>query len=248
LNLINLERGFSIVGFASRRFNGRMDKINNPGIMLFTAMMTLMLGCGPSAITPMNTTSPVRGLLVQVREFDANKAVVRNYSEPVQPYGLQTAQAIVEALQEAGVNAEIATADTPLRGQVIVEGRVTLIEGGDTTTRVLLGGFGPAGTTRFGVAGTARRSDGTLLGEFAVDRLAWMDIWWPSADRLLTRAAKVIGYDVAEMIITGRYTNTSAAPRGDTGQRLQEAQRLFEKGLITKEEYDQKRAAILKGL
>jgi hypothetical protein len=187
-------------------------------------------------------------LLVQVRELDASKAVVRNYSEPVQPYGLQTAQAIVEALQEAGVNAEIATADTPLRGQVIVEGRVTLIEGGDTTTRVLLGGFGPAGTTRFGVAGTARRSDGTLLGEFAVDRLAWMDIWWPSADRLLTRAAKVIGYDVAEMIITGRYTNTSAAPRGDTGQRLQEAQRLFEKGLITKEEYDQKRAAILKGL
>jgi hypothetical protein len=185
-------------------------------------------------------------LLVQVRELDASRADVRNYSEPVQPYGLQTAQAIVEALQEAGVNAEIAKADEPLRGQVIVEGSVTLIEGGDTTSRVLLGGFGPVGATRFGVAGTARRANGTLLGEFSVDRLAWMDIWWPSADRLLSRAARVIGYDVAEMIITGRYTRGSAAPSQNTGERLQELQRLFDKGLVTREEYEQKRAAILK--
>ena len=213
---------------------------------LFTVLATLILGCGPSAITRVSTTSPVSGLLVQVRELDASRADVRNYSEPVQPYGLQTAQAILEALQEAGVNTEIAKADEPLRGQVIVEGSVTLIEGGDTTSRVLLGGFGPVGATRFGVAGTARRANGTLLGEFSVDRLAWMDIWWPSADRLLSRAARVIGYDVAEMIITGRYTRGSAAPSRNTGERLQELQRLFDKGLVTREEYEQKRAAILK--
>jgi hypothetical protein len=130
----------------------------------FMALATLVLSCGPSAITDVSTTSPVSGLLVQVRELDASRADVRNYSEPVQPYGLQTAQAIVEALKEAGVNAEIATADAPLRGQVIVEGSVTLIEGGDTTSRVLLGGFGPVGATRFGVAGKARRPNGTLLG------------------------------------------------------------------------------------
>jgi len=116
-------------------------------------------------------------LLIQVRELDASRADVRNYSEPAQPYGLQTALAIVEASQEAGINAELAKADEPLHSQVIVEGSVTLIEGGDTTSRLLLGGFGPVGATRFGVAGTARRADGTLLGEFAVDRLAWMDIW-----------------------------------------------------------------------
>jgi len=187
--------------------------------------------------------------LVQVRELDASRADVRNYSEPVQPYGLQTTEAIVEALQEAGVNAEIAKGDVPLRGQIVVEGNITLIEGGDTTSRVLLGGFGPVGATRFGIAGTARRADGTLLGEFAVERLAWMDIWWPSADRLLSRAAKVIGYDVADMIVTGRYTKRgSAPPTRDTAERLQELQRLFDKGLITREEYEQKRAAILKVL
>jgi hypothetical protein len=108
----------------------------------------------------------------------------------------------------------------PLRGQIIVEGSITLIEGGDTTSRVLLGRLGPVDATRFGVAGTARRADGTLLGEFAVERLAWMDIWWPSADRLLSRAAKVIGYDVADMIVTGRYTKKgSAPPARDTAER-----------------------------
>ena len=223
--------------------------MSSRGVLLyasFMALATLVLSCGPSAITHVSTTSPVSGLLVQVRELDASRADVRNYSEPVQPYGLQTAQAIVEALKEAGVNAEIATADAPLRGQVIVEGSVTLIEGGDTTSRVLLGGFGPVGATRFGVAGKARRADGTLLGEFTVERLAWMDVWWPSADRLLSRAARVIGYDVADMVITGRYTRGSAAPRRDTAERLQELQRLFDKGLVTREEYEQKRAAILK--
>jgi hypothetical protein len=210
-------------------------------------MATLLLGCGPSAITRVSTTSPVSGLLVQVRELDASRADVRNYSEPVQPYGLQTAQAIVNALQEAGVNAEIAKADAPMSGQVIVEGNITLIEGGDTTSRVLLGGFGPVGATRFGVAGKARRADGTLLGEFSVERLAWMDIWWPSADRLLSRAARVIGYDIADMIVTGRYTKGSAKPSRDTAERLQELQRLFDKGLVTREEYEQKRAAILNG-
>ena len=220
-------------------------------LYVFIALLAAIAGCGPSAINPATTTSPVRGLLVQVQEFDASKAVVRDYSDPVQPYGLQTAQAIVEALQEAGVNAEMAPADKPLRGQVIVSGSVTRIEGGDTTMRVLLGGFGPAGTTRFGVAGRARRADGTLLGEFAVDRLAWMDLWWPSADRLLSRAAKVIGYDIAEMIVTGHYSTKgsgAAAPTPDAEQRVQDLQRLFEKGLITREEYEEKRAAILKAL
>jgi len=211
------------------------------------ALAPLILGCGPSAITRVSTTSPVSGQSVQVREFDASRADVRNYSEPVQPYGLQTARAVVEALQEAGVNAEIAEADVPLDGQVIVEGNVTLIEGGDTTSRVLLGGFGPVGATRFGVAGTARRADGTLLGEFAVERLAWMDIWWPSADRLLSRAARVIGYDIADMIITGRYTKGAATPYRNTEERLQELQRLFDKGLVTRQEYEEKRAAILQG-
>jgi|SoiMethySBSTD1v2_1073268.scaffolds.fasta_scaffold14253_9 putative oligomerization/nucleic acid binding protein/uncharacterized protein DUF4410 len=229
-------------------------KSRSRGIFLYTSLIAiaaLPFGCGPSAITPVNTKSPVSGLLVQVREFDTSRASVRNYSDPVQRYGVQTSQAIVEALQEAGVKAEIASADAPVRGQVIVEGNVTVIEGGDTTSRVLLGGFGPVGATRFGVAGAARRADGSLVGEFAVERLAWMDIWWPSADRLLSRATRVIGYDVADMIVTGRYAKKGSAPATapkDSAERLQELQTLFDKGLITKEEYDQKRAAILQGL
>lgn len=214
----------------------------------FIALAIAIVGCGPSAIPRASTNSPVKGLLVQVQELDASKAIVRDYSDPVQPYGLQTSQAIVEALQEAGINAELATTDTPLRGQVMVEGRITLIEGGDTTTRVLVSGFGPAGAARFGVAGLARRADGTLLGEFTVERSAWVDIWWPSADRLLSRTARVIGYEVADIIVTGRYTKGSKTTTRNTAQRLEELQKLFDKGLITREEYDQKRAAILKEL
>jgi hypothetical protein len=229
-----------------------MTRTSNPGTLscvLFAALMTLLTsGCGPSAITPV-ANSPIKGLFVQVKELDASKAVVRDYSDPVQPYGRMTAEAIVEALQEAGIRAELAATDAPLKGEVIVEGRITLIEGGDTTARVLLGGFGPAGTTRFGVAGTARRANGTLVGEFAVNRLAWADLWWPSADRLLSRAARVIGYDIAEMVVTGRYTKTTdQQPTRDTAQRLQELKNLFDKGLLTREEYDEKRAAILKEL
>jgi hypothetical protein len=218
------------------------------GCFLFAIMATLMLGCGPSPMTRAPATSPVSGLLVQVHEFDASSAEVRNYSDPVQPYGLQTAQAIVEALHEAGINAELARGDAPLGAQVIVEGSVTLVEGGDTTTRVLLGDFGPAGATHFGVQGKVRGIDGTVLGEFAVDRLAWMDLWWPSADRLLSRAARVIGYDVANMIITGRYSRRSSTTTRRTAERLQELQKLFDKGLLTREEYEKKRATILNEL
>jgi len=46
------------------------------------ALVTPMSGCVPSAITHVSTTSPIKGLLVQVRGFDAGKADVRNYSEP----------------------------------------------------------------------------------------------------------------------------------------------------------------------
>lgn len=214
----------------------------------FTALAALTLGCGPSSMKPVSATSAVSGLRVQVREFDASKAEVHNYSEPVQPYGDQTARAIVEALQQAGVDAELAPGNAPLRAEVIVEGSVTLVEGGNTGARLMLGGFGPAGATHFGVQGRTRRIDGTVLGEFAVDRLAWMDIWWPSAHRLLSRAATVVGYDIASMITTGRYTRGSFTPAPGREDRLQELQRLFEHGLLTREEYEQKRATILNEL
>jgi hypothetical protein len=105
------------------------------------------------------------------------------------------------------------------------------------------------GASRFGVAGSVRR-DGMLLGEFAVDRLAWMDVWWPSADRLLSRTARVIGFDIANMISTGRYSRGSSAPAStrNTAERLQELETLLDKGLVTREEYEQKRAVILKQL
>jgi hypothetical protein len=193
-------------------------------------------------------TSPVSGLQVQVREFDASSAEVRNYSEPVQPYGLQTAQAIVEGLRQAGVDAELAPSGVPPHAQVIVEGNITLVEGGNTTARLFLGGVGPAGATHFGVQGTVRRADGTLLGQFAVDRLAWMDLWWPSAHRLLSRASRVVGYDVATMITTGRYSRGPFVPARNTADRLQELQRLFDNGVLTHEEYEKKRAAILNEL
>jgi hypothetical protein len=215
---------------------------------LVAIMATLTLGCGPSPMKRVTATSAVSGLQVQVREFDASSAEVRNYSELVQPYGLQTAQAIVEALRQAGVDAELAPGGAPTRAQVIVEGNITLVEGGDTTTRLFLGGVGPAGATHFGVQGTVRRADGTLLGQFAVDRLAWMDIWWPSAHRLLSRAATVVGYDIASMITTGRYTRGSFTPARSTADRLQELQGLVDNGVLTHEEYGQKRAAILNEL
>ena len=128
---------------------------------------------------------------------------------------------------------------------------LTRVEGGNTSARLFLGGFGPAGATRLGVQGRVRRTDGTMLGEFAVERLAWMDLWWPSASRLLSRTARVVGYDVASMITSGRYSRGSFAPLSphrSTEDRLQELQRLFDSGFLTREEYEQRRAAILNEL
>lgn len=225
----------------------RMTVVRRRGVTTRSSLAilaALTVGCGPAPIKRVTPTSPVSGLKVEVREFDATRAEVRNYSESVQPYGLQTAQAIVEALHHAGVDAELTAHDGPPRGQVIVEGSVTRVEGGNTSARLLLGGFGPVGATCFGVQGRVRRTDGTMLGEFAVERLAWMDLWWPSADRLLARTARVVGYDVASMITTGRYSRGSLAPiapHRSTEDRLQELQRLFDSGLLTREEYEQKR-------
>ena len=91
---------------------------------LLAILAAVTAGCGPAPIKRVTPPSPVSGLRVEVQEFDARSAEVRDYSEPVQPYGLQTAQAIVEALHHAGVDAELTSHDGPLRGQVIVEGSV----------------------------------------------------------------------------------------------------------------------------
>ena len=113
--------------------------------------LAIIFGCGPSAITRITTTSPVNGLLVQVRELDASRADVRNYSEPLQPYGLQTTEAIVEALQEAGSPLKLQKVICRCAARLLWKATLhTLIEGGDTTSGVLLGRLGPVGATRIG--------------------------------------------------------------------------------------------------
>lgn len=197
---------------------------NSPHFCLYKTLFpwiailaVLTSGCGPSAITPITSSNTVNGLLVEVHEFDSKNADVRDYTESVQPYSLETAQAIVEALQQAGMKAQLASPGTHTNPQIIVEGQITQVEGGSTATRLLVGGFGPAGAAHFGVQGTVKKKDGTLIGRFTADRLAWMDWWWPSASRLLTRTAKVVGYDVAEMITTGKYNQGNSPPNLSAG-------------------------------
>jgi hypothetical protein len=146
---------------------------------LFMILEMMALGCGPASMAPVTATSPVKGLIVNVREFDASRADVKDYSEPVQPYGLQTAEAIVEALQEAGITAQIAPPGATPNGHVIVEGSVTMVEGGSTTSRVLLGGFGPVGATRFGVA-----YDGTECCLVSLPLI--VSLGWTCGGRVLT--------------------------------------------------------------
>src|SRR5437773_1039002 len=108
--------------------------------------LAVVAGCaGVKRITP---ESPVFGLVVDVREFNVNRTHVTSFDGATDSFGLQVAQAIAQELRERGVEAQVLRSGTP-SGKVVVDGDVTLIDGGSRALRYWIG-FG-AGAAIFGV-------------------------------------------------------------------------------------------------
>lgn len=164
----------------------------------FLIALSLIIGCGPSLrhITP---DSPVSGLLVQVHEFD----VVADASNcPLQGAGTLVAQTLVQALQAAGVDARVVS-PSAAPAHVVLEGQITQCDRGKRGLRYLAGPFGgKRAAARFGVKG---RADGTVAGEFGAKRRAGWGLFGGNGNTLLNNCLEAAVYDVAEMVITGKY-------------------------------------------
>ncbi len=160
----------------------------------------LIAGCGPSLkhVTP---DSPVAGLTVQVREFELST----DPSHPPPTSGTTVAQRLVRDLQQAGVNARLASPAS--RADLVLEGQVTRSERGSRGLRYLAGIWTDqrTGAARFAVTGHAVRPDGTLVGEFTAKRRAGFGLFGGDGDTLLNNCMDAVAEDVADMVITGRY-------------------------------------------
>lgn len=165
--------------------------------------LTLLAGCGAKPVAP---DSPIARMKVQVREFDLRGAHITDWVGPTDTYGALVAQKIAENLRERGVAAQATPQDAPLAGDLVVEGKVNTIDGGSRALRYWVG-FG-AGAARFSVEGTAKGSDGKLIGEFADERRSGFGIFGGDYETLLQNCAAAVGEDIAEMVVTGQYGRT----------------------------------------
>jgi hypothetical protein len=165
-------------------------------------MLALVAGCGPS-VEKIAPTSPISGLKTQVAEFDMSSVRVSSYEVATDAFGLEVAQKVAQALHEGGVDADTSPRGAPAMGKVMVEGQVTLIDGGSRALRYWVG-FG-AGATKFAVRGRVRTADGKVLGEFSDERRSGFGMFGGDTETLMHRCVESVAYDVANMIITGEY-------------------------------------------
>lgn len=203
-------------------------------LVTLAIVSSLTVACGPP-IERVLQRNPLAGAKFQVREFDTSTAEIVNYDGAASGYGFEVAKEIAAALRQAGIDAQATPRYAPVVAPGVVDGRITLLDGG----RRRFFGYPHA---RIVVTGTVRMPDGQL-GEFTGDRSS---VW--SGDPSLLRCVSAISYDVATTIATGQFRPVVAAPVPRAEERLEELQRLRDRGLISPEEYERKRAAILNDL
>src|SRR5262249_20154133 len=97
-------------------------------------VVALLCLSGCAAQRPPSAKLPVTSH-IQVREFDVAGARVESFRDPVGPFGKQAAEEVVKELRAYGLNAEAIGRDAPATADVVVEGRITEIDGGSRVTR-----------------------------------------------------------------------------------------------------------------
>jgi hypothetical protein len=223
----------------------------------------LVTGCSARPLAP-----PIGKIVV--REFEIGDAItaVSRFGPATEHLGMVPAEQIARYLAARDRNAEAVPASAPPDGDLLVSGRITRIDGGNRALRALIG-FGAGGST-CAVQGQVTRADGTPVGTFNLQRKRKATgYFWArygeSAERQITACLRSIGTTIGVMVDQGRYDGgtpaylqvvpAAAAPppqlqpsRGTATDRLRELDRMRQQGLLTEEEYREKRQRIIEEL
>jgi hypothetical protein len=169
-------------------------------------LAVLCLGLLTSCGAPARQLAAPRptGEQITVVEFDTAGALV-HYDRADRDLGHRLAGEIADELVRRGLDAEAVSAGTPLRGTIVVRGRVLDIDGGSRALRLWIG-FG-AGAARFVAEGTVARADGTLVASFRDGRSSSgaAELGLAGDTVLMDKCVRSVAGDIAEMIDTGQY-------------------------------------------
>jgi len=170
-------------------------------------VLLFVSGCrsGSQPVKPTTQAAPVTGT-VYVREFNQTGTKVASFEAPTTGFGLEVAQKIADHLREGGVQAEVIARNAPVPSGTVVDGDVTLIDGGSRAARYWAG-FG-AGATRFAVVGKVVDASGKTIGEFADERRSGFGLFGGDSESLMHKCVDSVGADVATMVSSGQYQKT----------------------------------------
>src|SRR5947199_9890852 len=181
--------------------------------VVVTPIAVLMLGC--AAGRPL---APKVGKIA-VAEFQVGETVtaVSAYSEPIDGVGRTLAQRVVEVLRARDRDAFVVGKGEAPTADIIVQGRITRIDGGSRAGRLLMSqtlGFGftdyGAGGGFLRAEGRVVRADGKTVGTFSSEHKEKSTGWFwvrygDSAKHQVAGCVDDVGAEIAEMIDEGQY-------------------------------------------
>lgn len=173
---------------------------------LLALLAIAALGCASfppfPAPVPVATNAPPNAASswrVSVEEFALATEVMR-YDGPPQWIGVELAQQIVAHLRRAGVHAEISSLGAPSDADLVIRGRIVAADGGSKGKRIMVG-MG-AGGANLRIEGEAVRSEGSVIGSFALKRRSARAV---DSVVLMEACTNTLGHDVAIMVTTNTY-------------------------------------------
>ena len=207
---------------------------------------------------------------IAVTQFrlDGNVSQVTRYNGPMDPLGQAVAGDVAQYLKRLGRDAFATPAINHTEADTIVSGNITRLDGGSRGGRLFASALFGFGWTSWGIGGSScrldgevQRRDGTRIGAFGVERKRkatgyfWIR-YGESSERQLRACLESASVEIGRMIDNGTYSGsrllTIATPQDrqernirSPADRLRDLESLRERGLVTEEEYKQKRQRIL---
>lgn len=251
----------------------------SPTLLFGVFAAACITGCAARASAP-EPTSPLATHDIVVREFDTTGAeVYRMENDDIRPLGVGLAKAIAgifewwdeenwhEGKTRYDPNAE------PGPGRILIEGRITYIDGGSRAMRYFIG-WG-AGNVQVWAKGRVVGADGAVLADFVSEQSCSRAMAGGDYETLLQDCLDAIAYEVGEIVMaegfnthdgTGAKWNPdefapvhgplnmsgesppSVAEAPSVEDRLKRLDRLRKQGTISDEEYEAQRKRILEDL
>jgi len=226
------------------------------------SVSALIFGCAPRQ-------PKVGRIAVGEFEVGGTATAVSRYHDPVDGLGLALSKEIVDGLRARDRDAYVAAKDQVPEGNLIVKGKITKIDGGTRTGRLLMSQTLGFGFTDYGAGGGFLRAEGRVtnpegktLGIFSSEHKEKSTGWFwmrfgDSARHQVAGCIEDVGAEIAEMIDEGVYRGgvpevvpqaTSGAGTRTATDRLHELDALHQQGIVSDGEYQEKRRRILEEL